>query len=97
MRLQMDAVDILPGRSRLFLPEETAAYIRKLHEISAANGFRAGDPVLDLTGSSPGSLYVMDARPLGVAWALGGIQEAPIFLAAALDEEHARRSLHRGF
>jgi hypothetical protein len=87
LRLQMDAVDILPGRSRLFLPEETAAYFRKLHEVSAANGFRAGDPALDLTGSSPGSLYVMGARPLGAAWIFGGYPGSTDFLAAVLDEE----------
>jgi hypothetical protein len=87
LRLQMDAVDIIPGQSRLSLPEDTAAYIRKLLQFSAANGFRAGDPVLDLTGSSPGSLYVMGARPLGVAWTLSGYPGSTDFLAAVLDGE----------
>ena len=72
LRLQMTAVDITPGKSRLFLPEETAAYIRELHRLSAANGFKAGDPALDLTGVSPGSLYAMGARPLGVASTFAG-------------------------
>jgi hypothetical protein len=87
LRLQMSAVDIIPGKSRLFLPEQTAAYIRELHQLSAANGFRAGDPVLDLTGVSPGSLYVMGARPLGVAWASAGYPGSVAFLTAALDDE----------
>jgi hypothetical protein len=87
LRLQMAPVDIRPGSSPLFLSEEAAEYIRKLHQISATNGFRAGDPVLDLTGSSPGSLYAMGARPLGIAWTLGGYQGSTDFLASALDGE----------
>ena len=85
LRLQMSAVDIIPGKSRLFLPEETAAYIHELRRISAENGFRAGDPALDLTGDSPGSLYMMGARPLGVAWTLGGYPGSGDFLTTALD------------
>ncbi len=87
LRLQTSATDIIPGKSRLFLPEETAIYIRELHRLSAANGFRAGDPVLDLTGVSPGSLYAMGARPLGVASTLAGYPGSRDFLRAALDGE----------
>jgi hypothetical protein len=87
LRLQMSAADIIPGQSRLFLPEETAAYIRELHQLSAASGFRAGAPALDLTGVSPGSLYAMGARPLGVAWTLGGYAGSRDFLTAALGGE----------
>src|SRR6202011_4769465 len=49
--------------------------------------FTAGSPVLDLTGNSPGSLYAMGARPLGVAWTLGGYPGSTDFLRAALDDE----------
>jgi hypothetical protein len=87
LRLQMSAVYISPGKSRLFLPEETAAYVRELHQLSAANGFRVGDPALDLTGVSPGSLYAMGARPLGVAWTPGGYPGSTDFLTTALDDE----------
>jgi hypothetical protein len=85
LRLQRSAIDI--GKSRLFLPEGTAAYIRDLHQLAAANGFRAGDPALDLTGSSPGSIYAMGARPPGVAWTLGGYPGSSDFLKSALDDE----------
>jgi len=85
--LQRSVVDIIPGKSRLLLPEETAAYIRELHELSAVNGFVAGDPALDLTGVSPGSLYVMGARPLGSAWTPSGYQGSGDLFTAALDSE----------
>jgi hypothetical protein len=87
LQQQMSAVDITPGKSRLFLPEEAAAYIRELHRLSAANGFRVGDAALDLTGVSPGSLYAMGARPLGVAWTSAGYQGSTNFFTAALDRE----------
>jgi hypothetical protein len=87
LRLQMSAVDIIPGKSRLFLPEEAAVYIRELHQLSAENGFRADDPMLDLTGVSPGSLYAMGGRPLGVAWTLAGYKGSADYLAMALDGE----------
>jgi hypothetical protein len=87
LRLQTSAVDVIPGTSRLLLPEETAAYIRELHLITVANGFRVGDPVLDLTGVSPGSLYAMNARPLGVASTFAGYPGSSDFLTAALGSE----------
>jgi hypothetical protein len=87
LRMQMSAVDIIPGKSRLFLPEHTAAYIRELHRLSVENGFRVGDSALDLTGVSPGSLYVMGARPLGVAWASAGYPGSVAYLTTALDNE----------
>jgi hypothetical protein len=88
LRSQMSAVYVVPGKSRLFLPEKVAAYIRRLQQLSAANGFEAGDAVVDLTGVSPGALYVMGARSLGVAWTLGGgYPGSADFLTAALDNE----------
>jgi hypothetical protein len=87
LRVQSDVVDVGAGQSRLYLSEEAASYIRRLQEASRANGFRAGDPVLDLTGVSPGSLYAMGARPLGVAWTLGGYPGTADYVAAALDHE----------
>jgi hypothetical protein len=87
LRSQMSAVYVVPGKSRLFLPEEVAAYIRRLQQLSAANGFEAGDAVVDLTGVSPGALYVMGARSLGVAWASAGYPGSVAYLTTALDNE----------
>lgn len=84
---QTIAIEIIPGKSRLFLSDEAATYIRALQQLSIANDFRAGTPVLDLTGASPGSLYAMRARPLGFAWLFGGYPGSTDFLRAALDDE----------
>jgi hypothetical protein len=83
----MNSVEIPPGGSRLFLSRETAAYVRKLQEVAYANGFRAGIPLLDLTGVSPGSLFAMGAHPLGIAWTPSGYEGSTDFLASALEDE----------
>ncbi|MET0674674.1 MAG: hypothetical protein ABW175_02640, partial [Bradyrhizobium sp.] len=72
LRLQHESVEINRQGSRLLLSEEAASYVRGLGNLAKQNGFGAGDPMLDLTGVSPGSLYLIGARPLGAAWLLGG-------------------------
>lgn len=87
LRLQTSMAEIGREKSRLFLTEEAASYLRELHRLSSENGFRAGTPMLDLSGVSPGSLYAIGARSLGVAWALGGYSGSNDFVAAALNLE----------
>ena len=87
LRLQNDAVEINRHGARLFLTEQTASYVRDLRRLAEQNGLRTGDPVLDLTGVSPGALYVIGARPLGTAWLLGGYPGSNIFFTAALRHE----------
>ncbi len=87
LRLQDEATDVGRQGSSLFLSVAAASYVRGLAKLATENGFRAGDPVIDLTGSSPGSLYVLGARPMGAAWTLGGYPGSDDFLAMALDQE----------
>jgi hypothetical protein len=87
LRLQSDAVAINRLGSRLLLTTEAATYVRDLGNLAKQNGFRTGDLLLDLTGASPGSLYVIGARPLGAAWLLGGYPGSRDFLTTALRQE----------
>jgi hypothetical protein len=87
LRLQTDAIEINHEGSRLFLTEEAASYLRGLGKLAKENGLRPGDPVLDLTGASPGSLYALGARPLGAGWILGGYAGSDAFLTATLHQE----------
>lgn len=84
LRSQQHAVEVGAMRSQLRLSEQGAALISGLHRLVAASGFETGQPVLDLTGSSPGLVYAMGARPLGAAWALGGYPGTPDFVTAGL-------------
>lgn len=87
LRLQATAADVGSDKSKLFLAAEAATYIRDLRKLSTDNGFRAGDPMLDLTGGSPGSIYALGARSPGLAWTLGGYSGSTEYLTAALDQE----------
>lgn len=85
--LQTDAVEVNHQGSKLFLTEEAASYLRRLRKLAKENGLRPGDPVLDLTGASPGSLYALGARPLGAGWISGGYAGSENLLMAALRQE----------
>ena len=86
LRLQTSAVEINRERATLFLTDGSASYVRELYRLASENGFKAGDPMLDLTGVSSGVLYAIGARPLGVASAFGGYPGSSDFVRAGLDQ-----------
>lgn len=67
-----NAVEIGQQGSRLILSDEYAAYVRKAVESARSAGFEEETPVIDLSGQSPGILYVMRAENIGQAWTIGG-------------------------
>jgi hypothetical protein len=58
--------------SEIILPKELAQYYRDVKKMADQTGFRADTPMLDMTGHSPGVLYVMGAKAIGQAWMIGG-------------------------
>jgi hypothetical protein len=90
LRLQTSAVEINRERAEIFLTDESASYVRELYRLASENGFKAGDPMLDLTGVSPGVLYAIGARSLGVASAFGGYPGSSDFVRAGLDQVSCR-------
>jgi hypothetical protein len=86
LNLQTSRVEI-KHKSSLLLSDVTASYVRALDQLTRENGFETGNTMLDLTGISPGSLYVIGARPLGVAWTLGGYSGSSDFVRAGIDRE----------
>jgi hypothetical protein len=87
LRLQDNVTQINPEGSALRLSAPHARYIRSLNRLASQNGFETGTFMLDMSGVSPGSLYVLGARPLGTAWTLGGYPGSREFLEAAFDAE----------
>jgi hypothetical protein len=65
-------VGVSIGNSVISVDAKTAGALRdfqaKLNEL----GFKAGMPMLDMTGGAPGLIFVANGRPLGGAWMLGG-------------------------
>jgi hypothetical protein len=72
LRLNESAVEIGPRRSVLVLSEDYAQYIAKAVSISKAAGFTIDTPIIDLTGQSPGILYIVGGKLIGQAWTIGG-------------------------
>jgi len=48
------------------------------------SGFEKGTPIIDLTGASPGVLYVLEGKPLGSYWLLGGYNNSASTIAQLL-------------
>lgn len=71
-------------QSKLVLSADYAAYIESATTAARSAGFEPGMPVLDLSGQSPGILYVLGAESIGQAWIIGGYPGSLERAAAAL-------------
>ena len=56
----------------LIISDEFIRYINDARNISSQSGFKRGDFIIDLSGQSPGLIYLMAAKSLGTAWNIGG-------------------------
>ena len=73
-----------PQHRELRLDETTHDGLAALAMHMGAAGYQAGDPILDATGDGPGLVYALGARPLGVAWVIGGYPGSQIVAARIL-------------
>lgn len=73
LRKQTTEIFIGPGPStKLLVDRDTARYITELRTVLRENGRGDGTPVLDMTGTSPGALFAMGAKAVGLPWVIGG-------------------------
>lgn len=83
--LPRNEVDVsIQERGNLRLAGSHAKYLADLKELAGQSEFRAGTPMIDMTGHSPGVLYFLGARSVGLAWTLGGQPGSAAFVANAL-------------
>ena len=61
-----------------------AAYLEEALRAARSAGLAPGTPMVDLTGQSPGLLYAIGARSLGLPWLLGDYPGSDAFAVAAL-------------
>lgn len=69
---------------RLLLAQSFGEYISTARDIVSRSGFIQGTPMIDMTGHSPGTLHILGAQSVGVAWALGGYPGSERFVEASL-------------
>ncbi len=72
LRLNNTTSEIIKGKTNIFLSNDYARYISQAKSIVTKNGFKSDTPVIDLTGQSPGLIYSLDGKALGLAWISGG-------------------------
>jgi len=71
--------------SKLMLTKEMADFFSNTNDLVRQTGFKSDTPVIDLTGESPGMLYILGAKPVGQAWILGGYEGSEQLAIASLN------------
>ena len=69
-----NTTEIEIGRSgaALSLSSRLGEYLTRARSLTDKAQFEAGTPMIDLSGRSPGLLYAIGARSVGLAWMMGG-------------------------
>lgn len=68
-----EQLSIVPiGSGELRMSKDGATYVENILVHASRNGFRRGDPLLDLTGHAPGVAFALGALPVADPWILGG-------------------------
>lgn len=70
-------VDLGDRGGTLRVAPSTGMFIETIRKTADQAGFPAGTPVIDLTGRSPGTLYVMGASATGQPWLIGNFPSMP--------------------
>ena len=74
----------LLGNGFLDVDTPTAAYISDLKRVAQEAGWKAGKPLIDLTGGSPGATVILGARIMGRPWLMGGYKGSNESVVAVL-------------
>lgn len=104
---QTQAIAIGPHAAVLQMSREFAQYITEARDVAVTTQFKANNPMIDLSGQSPGLLFALSARSIGQAWSVGGnagsaalatrmlaqVSCDDLALAWILIEPHSRRAL----
>ncbi len=85
LRLNTSVVKLGPHQSELMLSRSHAEYIAGVMTVSENADFRQGTPMIDLSGRSPGAIYILGAESLGQAWNIGGYPGSLSRATAALN------------
>ena len=72
LRLDDTKIAVNDKNQQLILSKEFANYINEARKIAAQSGFNKQDSIIDLSGQSPGLLYLIGAKSIGTAWNIGG-------------------------
>lgn len=77
-------LSIRDGQSDVMLEKHYGEYLTTSTQLLTNAGFMQGTPMIDLTGQSPGLLYIFGARSVGQPWLIGGYPGSRQFVEASL-------------
>jgi hypothetical protein len=80
-----DAIQIADTGARLLVSHDFAEYINAALRLSRDAGFKAGTPMIDLSGHYPRTLYIIGSKPVGAPWLIGGYPGSDASAARFLD------------
>ena len=72
LKTNKTSISIKGDNNEIYLSKETAYFVNNARNIAKQSGFLKGDNIIDLSGKSPGLVYVLGGSSLGTAWNLGG-------------------------
>ena len=81
----------IDSNNNLKLNNKRAEYISFAREIANKAGLVEGDYILDLTGKSPGLIYLLSAKSLGSPWMSGGNPGSFKYATAKLNLENCKK------
>ncbi|MGI9275629.1 MAG: hypothetical protein ACR2PT_12395 [Endozoicomonas sp.] len=82
--LHKEALSMRNNKSQLVVAGDTARYLNELLKLGKGNGFNSGTPMIDLTGSSPGALFALEAKAIAQPWMIGGYSGSELLSSEAL-------------
>jgi len=85
LRLNDSEVKLSFSSTPLKMSEQDVQYINKLNEIASNNHFSYDTPIIDLTGYSPGIIFLLGANNIGAPWILGGYSGSDDYAVAVLN------------
>jgi hypothetical protein len=92
---QTERVEIGALSSVLLVDPSTASYITELQGAAAAHDFQLSTPIIDLTGTSPGTVFAIGGEAPGIPWLSGGYVGSTSYVRETLSRvpyEHLRHA-----
>ena len=77
---------IRSGKERIIFSANYASVFTDLQNQAETSGFRTETPVIDLSGMSPGIIYILDGRSPVYPWMAGGYANSTQFARSILSE-----------
>lgn len=85
LRLDNIKITLNNKKNELVISNEFANYINDSRNVLSKSEFKRGDFIIDLSGQSPGLVYLLGAKSIGTPWNIGGYKGSLIKSKADFD------------